>query len=1162
MRILILLPVLFFSVTLFAQKKIDEKTLLWRITGNGAKEASYLFGTMHVKDSRLFNFKDSLYTALENCDRLALEFQPDSLAISLLQDFDMLKYLINRGEDESEMDKSFNAYVEKKLSKAQIDSLQKGVKWLTGADKVNYRKLIARKRLGYGEGTKTGNMPVFMDAWLYNVARRQGKQISGLERLAQQMEQIEEMSKKDISPDILTSPIGTQLFTEALTTVYLSEDIQRMYDRLIASQSAYEQELFIGRNLQMLHSIESLIGSDKLFIAVGAGHLAGDSGLVWLLRGKGYTVEPVYTQNRKPANTYQYKSVLPPRYNFKDTINGYGLRFPNEPAGFEMVAGLKMQMYVDIGTGMGYLSLGGRVPIAFKESDSSGIMKYLMNRLEDLGEVKNSKPLRHNNVLGVEADIKKLGISETYRFRLFYTNQMIYILMLWAEDKKTLTQSEAQDFFASLVFEAPQLSKEVAWEKYTNDDYAFSLLMPGKPKITDMGQKGNYQEKDALCIGMTMEPTKANYYMFTCTKLRQGYYYPNDSTIFSETQLSLCNNLEAVLVKRTDTALQGYHAQRLDLKLTQGARQGTASVIMVNRSNIFYVFVAFNEDLATKEESFETFLNSIAFKPYATEGWAYVQQDSLGIAGWLPGPFVLEQPEAKDVDQYDESFKAYKVYDKASGHTFALYQETLSPYFWVNSDSALWRSFNNSAIIYGDSVLSQKDVVNGNAKGKEWVILKEGASAITKRRIVWSGNKKYELVANMHLSDTASVNASRFFNELKILSPLDTAFVFTNKAKQLLMDLRATDSTTKQNARAYLSGTSFSKADLPLLYDALLYDYGEYESYYSSPTYNLANFIHSLKDDTARLFAERNYEKAAKIPGLQYQLLGMILESRTQEAADLCKQLLLTQTPTSGSSNALSECLYDSAQLLQSWYPEILQLAKEPSFQPALWRITEYMLDSNRIPLSMVLPYAETFYQQARVQSDSIKANAAYDQYDMGRLLEILAHCNTPKGNEWLRTNLGLLLGYNKESIIIALAKNGVKAPAKDMLELANDDGWRYSLYEGLAKYKKEAWFPAKYATQQQLAKSYLYNQMDDDGEGTITYIGDKTALYDGKQQRFCLFKVSYYAESEESYLAICGPYSLDTKKLGSSYKAVAFSEAPYKKSEIQQQFRALLYNE
>jgi TraB/PrgY/gumN family len=177
MKKIILLPVLLFAAPLFAQKQLEEKTLLWRISGNGVKAPSYLYGTMHLRDSRLFNFYDSLYTALEQCDRFAMEIQPDSLTNGLLQDINFTKVLFNRADEEDdEADLSFNKYIEEKLTKKEIDSLHAAAKAATGADKINYRKLIARKRLGYGEWEGTSNMPVFMDAWLFNVARKQGKE--------------------------------------------------------------------------------------------------------------------------------------------------------------------------------------------------------------------------------------------------------------------------------------------------------------------------------------------------------------------------------------------------------------------------------------------------------------------------------------------------------------------------------------------------------------------------------------------------------------------------------------------------------------------------------------------------------------------------------------------------------------------------------------------------------------------------------------------------------------------------------------------------------------------------------------------------------------------------------------------------------------------------
>ena len=45
--LLLLLPTLFVCPCR-AQQKPDEKSLLWRISGNGLTKPSYLFGTMHL----------------------------------------------------------------------------------------------------------------------------------------------------------------------------------------------------------------------------------------------------------------------------------------------------------------------------------------------------------------------------------------------------------------------------------------------------------------------------------------------------------------------------------------------------------------------------------------------------------------------------------------------------------------------------------------------------------------------------------------------------------------------------------------------------------------------------------------------------------------------------------------------------------------------------------------------------------------------------------------------------------------------------------------------------------------------------------------------------------------------------------------------------------
>ena len=52
--------------------------------------------------------------------------------------------------------------------------------------------------------------------------------------------------------------------------------------------------LLDNRNKNWVKQLETILPKKSLFIAVGAGHLSGDNGLINLLRKKGYTVQPLH----------------------------------------------------------------------------------------------------------------------------------------------------------------------------------------------------------------------------------------------------------------------------------------------------------------------------------------------------------------------------------------------------------------------------------------------------------------------------------------------------------------------------------------------------------------------------------------------------------------------------------------------------------------------------------------------------------------------------------------------------------------------------------------------------------------------------------------------------------------------------------------------------
>jgi hypothetical protein len=59
------------------------------------------------------------------------------------------------------------------------------------------------------------------------------------------------------------------------------------------STASFMENFLTQRNKNWIPVIEKLISSQKTFIAVGAGHLPGEFGVIELLRKKGFQVEAV-----------------------------------------------------------------------------------------------------------------------------------------------------------------------------------------------------------------------------------------------------------------------------------------------------------------------------------------------------------------------------------------------------------------------------------------------------------------------------------------------------------------------------------------------------------------------------------------------------------------------------------------------------------------------------------------------------------------------------------------------------------------------------------------------------------------------------------------------------------------------------------------------------
>ncbi len=126
-----------------------------------------------------------------------------------------------------------------------------------------------------------GEMATFLDAYLYNIARRQGKWVGGVEDIADQTGYWMTWLIKVIST-CCWPPIQAYIkkaadnMMERMAEMYMNQDLSGIESISMTGSAQFHDLLMIKRNVKMARRIDSLTALRTMFIAVGAAHLPGD----------------------------------------------------------------------------------------------------------------------------------------------------------------------------------------------------------------------------------------------------------------------------------------------------------------------------------------------------------------------------------------------------------------------------------------------------------------------------------------------------------------------------------------------------------------------------------------------------------------------------------------------------------------------------------------------------------------------------------------------------------------------------------------------------------------------------------------------------------------------------------------------------------------------
>lgn len=319
--ILLMTTILITGAVSCSSTVVEEKGgLLWKISGNGLDQSSYLFGTAHggpfiaatyILDSIPYfeeafslvnqfigeNYSSSGYQDIILMDSTYAELlDEEDLAIL---DSVLLKYL-NTSSENMNIKPSFLTQVinEKKRFKLVREMME--------------AKIFEKKYLDLSDGDEL----VFiseepMDVTLKRRAIKEGYHIIGLDNkinfqfdhavgdalsLKQQAEIMIHIFENNLFDDELRASLESPM-TDSLKNAYYEQDLDKIekISVILYSDSTYygkvQRNLIFERNFKWMEHIPSLIREQPSFIAVGVRHLPGENGLIDLLRKEGFTVE-------------------------------------------------------------------------------------------------------------------------------------------------------------------------------------------------------------------------------------------------------------------------------------------------------------------------------------------------------------------------------------------------------------------------------------------------------------------------------------------------------------------------------------------------------------------------------------------------------------------------------------------------------------------------------------------------------------------------------------------------------------------------------------------------------------------------------------------------------------------------------------------------------
>lgn len=231
---------------------------------------------MHIKDDRAYRFCEQIYPSILSSDVYVGEMDLGAIhAAPPAPVYDMRTY--------------FKPEHYSKLRQQLLKSFQLDIDRY-----ATYHPLLIISAIS--QSILASDHNVSLDENLWNYAHDHDLKMTGLESVDEQVSLLHA-----ISPELLyrqlkkmgARPAAIRRFTKRTLDCYVGGNPHLLYQLTRSSMHHLRKKIIFDRNRVMAERILSFDTSQRYFISIGAGHLSGPTGLISVLKKKGWTLCPI-----------------------------------------------------------------------------------------------------------------------------------------------------------------------------------------------------------------------------------------------------------------------------------------------------------------------------------------------------------------------------------------------------------------------------------------------------------------------------------------------------------------------------------------------------------------------------------------------------------------------------------------------------------------------------------------------------------------------------------------------------------------------------------------------------------------------------------------------------------------------------------------------------